>query len=69
MTGGNNPGVCNELMSDISLITAGVMMAGFAYPPETNPLTRLEFKKSQAGFPDTSGDESDCSAEGTAEVS
>jgi hypothetical protein len=56
-------------MSAISLITAGVMIAGFAYPPEMTPLTRLEFIRSQMGFADPSGDASDCSAVGTADVS
>jgi hypothetical protein len=68
MTGGTNPGVCTELMSDIAGVIAGVMIPGFTYPPEKNPLKKLEFKNCQTGFAD-SGDASDCSAVGSADIS
>ena len=45
-----SPPSATALMSDIDAMTAGSIIPGFIYPPETNPLTKLEFKKFQAGF-------------------
>lgn len=67
--GTGNPGVRTSLMSAIADVTAGVTIAGFTYPPEVNPLKKLEFKKSETGFPGGSGDASECSAVGVAEIS
>lgn len=56
------------MMSDIAAVIAGVMIPGFTYPPETNPLKKLEFKNCPTGL-DASGDASPCSAVGTADIS
>ena len=56
------------MMSDIAAVIAGVMIPGFTYPPEKNPLKKLEFKNCPMGF-DARGDASPCSAVGTADIS
>ena len=60
------PATVTALMSAIDPVTVCWMMAGLVYPAETNPLTKLESKKSHrspdANGDPASGDESDCSA-------
>lgn len=41
----------SELISEIPLVAAGVMIAGLIYPAELSPLKRLEFKKVPRGLP------------------